>query len=258
MGSLRAAVAGALLGLAGAGPAAAREVVIPPLPAAELVIPSVSPPELVPRAGDIEAFVPRGWRLEAWAAGDLDRDGNPDAALVLRGADPANVLADTMCEKRFDTNPRILLILLAEAGGGYRRVARADELIPRRDNPCQVDAFSDPGQIAIQRGVLRIDLERMMSAGGWDAGTTTYRFRWRDGAMRLIGFDHSNVRRNSGAMTRISINYQTGRVKISTGNIGTDRETVRWRKLGDRRAPALEGIGDGLAFDPEKLVSSLP
>lgn len=237
----------ALLALPASG-AAAQDFVIPP----------VAYPSLPAAGAAAQDFVPRGWRIQTRADGDLDGDLRADLALVLRSEDPANVILDTMCEERFDTNPRILAILLARPDGGYRLATESHALIPRRENPCEVDSFSDPGQIAIERGTLRIDLERMMSAGGWDAGTATFRWRWRDEALRLIGFDYSNVRRNSGALSLLSINYLTGRVKISTGNIGTDREKVRWTTLRNRRAPTLGGIGDGLMFDPEKLVSNLP
>jgi hypothetical protein len=199
--------------------------------AAAQELPPVEYPRLPGSSATEQAFVPKGWRIEARALGDLDGDRRPDSALVLRGTDPANVIAEGTCEERLDTNPRIVAVLLAGPEGGYRLAGETHELIPRRDNACQVDPFSDPGQIAIEGGTLRIDLERMMSAGGWDMGTTTFRWRWRDGQLRLIGFDYSNVRRNTGALTLISINYLTGRVKISTGNIGIDREKVRWTKL---------------------------
>ncbi|HYI38789.1 MAG TPA: hypothetical protein VE053_00550 [Allosphingosinicella sp.] len=221
-------------------------------------LPPVAFPSLPAEAATEEGFVPKGWRIEARAGGDLDGDGRPDTALVLRGADPVNFIPQPMCEERLDTNPRILAMLLARPGGGYRLAVDNHALIPRRDNACQVDPFSDPGQLAIERGILRIDLERMMSAGGWDAGMTTYKLRWRDEALRLIGFDYSNVKRNTGALSRLSVNYLTGRAKIATGNIETDREKIRWTKLRNPQGPTLDWIGDGLAFDPEGLIGTLP
>lgn len=246
--SLRSALVGTALALLASASAAARDFVIPP----------VSYPPLPAAGAAAQDFVPRGWRIQTRADGDLDGDSTADLALVLRSDDPANVILETMCEERFDTNPRILAILLAKPSGGYRLAAENHALIPRRENPCEVDPFSDPGQMAIERGSLRIDLERMMSAGGWDAGTASFKWRWRDDALRLIGFDYSNVRRNTGALALLSINYSTGRVKISTGNIGTDREKVRWKTLRNKRPPTIDEIGDGLMFDPEGLVSNLP
>jgi hypothetical protein len=227
------------------------------IPAAALAqeLPPVTYPSLPAEAAVSEAFTPKGWRVEARAEGDLDGDSKPDLALVMRSLDPANVIPEEICEKAFDTNPRMLAVLLAKPGGGYRLAVENHALIPRRDNACQVDPFTG---IAIERGVLRVDLERMMSAGGWDMGSTAFKWRWSDGALRLIGFDYSNVRRNTGALSLLSVNYLSGRAKISTGNIGTDREKVRWRILRNRRAPTIAEVGDGLMFDPEKLVSSLP
>jgi hypothetical protein len=236
-------------------------IALPALPAllspaaAAQDLPPVSYPALPAEAATAEGFAPKGWRIEALAEGDLDGDARADLALVLRSRDPANILREESCEKEFDTNPRMLAILLAKPGGAYRLAVEDHALIPRRDNACQVDPFS---AVAIERGMVRIAFERMMSAGGWDAGMTTFKWRWRDGALRLAGFDYSNVRRNTGEMSLLSINYLTGRVKITTGNIESDREKVRWTTLRSRRAPTIGEVGDGLAFDPEKLVSKLP
>jgi hypothetical protein len=226
--------------------------------AQNFVIPPVSYPPLPAAAAAPQGFVPKNWRIEAQASGDLDGDSRADLALVLRAEDPANVVAETMCAERFDTNPWMLALLLAKPDGGYRLAVENHTLIPRRENPCEVDPFSDSGQIAIERGILRIHLERMMTAGGWDAGNATFKWRLQGGSLRLVGFDYSNVKRNTGALTLISVNYLTGRAKISTGNIGTDREKVRWRALRNKRAPAIAEIGDGLMFDPDNLVSDLP
>ena len=218
-------------------------------------LPPVSYPQLPGEAATAEGFVPTGWKIENRAEGDLDGDSRADLALVLRSQDPANVLPVEMCGDELDTNPSMLAILLARPGGGYRQAVENHLHIPRRENSCALDGLT---AISIERGTLRTDFERMMSAGGWDMGSAAFKWRWRDGALRLIGFDYTNIKRNTGAMNRISINYPTGRVKISTGNIGTDREKVRWTTLRSRRAPTIGEVGDGLMFDPEKLVSKLP
>jgi hypothetical protein len=242
-GVVRWAKCVSLLALLSCGAAAAQD------------LPPVSYPRLPTEGATAEAFVPKGWGIEARAGGDLDGDAWADLALVLRSQDPANVIPQEMCGKELDTNPLILAILLANPVGGYRLAVENHSLIPRRDDACRLDGYTG---IAVERGILSVDFERMMSAGGWDMCSTAFKWRWRDGALRLIGFDYSNVRRNTGAMTRISINYPTGRAKISTGNIGTDREKVRWTTLRRRPAPTIDAVGDGLMFDPEGLVSSLP
>jgi hypothetical protein len=242
----------ALIAGADAWPAAASEL-------HELVIPDVHYPALPAAAANAEGFVPAGWRIEAKAEGDLDGGGAADLALVLRAQDPANIVANDSgwCEQAFDTNPRILAIAFAVTGGGYRLAVQNHALIPRRDNPCQVDWFGD-GSLEVKRGTLRLYFEHMMSAGGWDAGTTTIRLRWQDRALRLIGYDFSNVQRNSGRMSLLSINYLTRRVKTTTGNVSVEAEKIRWTRLPARPLLTIDQIGDGMQFDPDGLVSSLP
>jgi hypothetical protein len=229
--------------------------IIAPIAASAQELPPVTYPTLPAEAATAQGFVPSGWAIETRAEGDLDGDSKADLALVLRNQDRANVLPVEMCGDELDTNPSMLAVLLARPGGGYRLAIENHALIPRRENSCALDGLT---AVSIERGVLSTDFERMMSAGGWDMGSTGFKWRWREGALRLIGFEHSNIKRNTGTITGISINYPTGRVKISSGNIGTDREKVRWRSLRSRRAPAIGEVGDGLMFDPEKLVSSLP
>jgi len=109
----------------------------------------------------------------------------------------------------------------------------------------------------IARGVLHIDLGHFMSAGGWSAGTSHFHFRWSGNALRLIGFDYSNVQRNTGALSTLSINYLSRRVKVEHGNISADRQTVRWTRLKPGPLPTVDEVGDGMAYDPEGLVSGL-
>lgn len=234
---------------------AASIVLLASGPAAAQELRPVTYPRLPASAATAQGFVPKGWAIESRAEGDIDGDSRADLALVLRSRDPANIVKPDMCGEKLDTNPWILAVLLANGGGGYRLAVANHALIPRRENACNLDHLA---AIAVERGALRMDFERMMSAGGWDMGTTTFKWRWRDGALRLVGFDYSNVSRNTGATGGISINYPTGRVKISKGNISSDRDKVRWTTLRRRIAPTIDEVGDGLAFDPEKLVSNLP
>src|SRR5215217_4818232 len=224
----------------------------------EDALPPVTFPLLADHASSAAGFVPAGWLLEATASGDIDRDGRSDLAFVVRMSDPANIVPnDALCGDSFDTNPRIFAVALAEPGGGYRLGTSDNELIPRHDNPCASDPFGAPEQLSIARGAVRIDLERFMSAGGWDMGTTSFTFRWEGDGLRLIGYDFSNVRRNTGEFGGVSINYLTGRAELTQGRIDEDRDTVRWVALHNRRPITIEWIGNGLDYDPEQLVSGL-
>lgn len=228
--------------------------------AQELVIPPVRYPSLPVAAADAAGFAPRGWGVERQARGDLNGDGSADLAFVLRMRDPANILThDGLGNNPFDTNPRVLGVALAAPGGGFRLVAQNHSLIPRRDMPTQEDPFGDFAEgIAISRGTLRVGLYQFMNAGGWDAGPISFAFRWQEGALRLIGFDSNNLSRNSGCLTMLSINYLTRRARLSVGNIANDRDRVRWRTIPARPLATIEGIGDGMTFDPDGLVSAFP
>ncbi len=227
-------------------------------------LPPVRYPPLPAEAVSAKGFVPRGWTLETEASGDLDGDGKPDLALVLHMADPANVVKNEggLCGETLDTNPRILAVALARSGGGYRLVAQDHRLVPRRDNACAEDWLAKDGEggsggVTIARGNVVVTLGRFMSAGGWGMGSTAFTLRWREGAMRLIGFDVHNVQRNSGETSALSINYFTRKVRIEHGTIDSDKVTVRWSRLPGSGLPTLDAIGDGLAYDPGGLVGAL-
>lgn len=221
--------------------------------AQEFEAPEVEYPTLPPTAAAADGFVPRGWRIDARAQGDLNGDGAADLALVLRGTDPANIVSnESFGPSNFDTNPRILAVALAERGGGYRLAAQNHRLIPRHTISTIDDPFDAEGEaLKIERGTLKLSLIRFASAGGWDAGGTAFTFRWQDRALRLIGYDYDNVRRNSGETVSLSINFLTRRARIASGNIGRDDEDVRWERVRARPLYTLDEIGDGLDFDPD-------
>ncbi len=224
-------------------------------------VPAVSYPVLAAEAVGARGFVPRGWTLESAVTGDLDGDGRPDLAFVLHMTDPANVRKndDGLCGDTLDTNPRILGVALARPEGGYRLVVQNHDLVPRRDNACAEDWFDGEtgGVIAIARGNVVVTLGRFMSAGGWGMGRTVFTLRWREGALRLIGFDARNTQRNSGETSSLSVNYLTRKVRIAHGRIDSDAETVRWTRLPGTTLPAIDAIGNGLDYDPAGLAGKL-
>lgn len=85
--------------------------------------------------------------------GDLDGDGRPDLALVLRQQDPVNVVRNDsgLGENPLDTNPRILAVAFARDAGGYVLALHNPTLIPRHDIPT-VEDMLDEGGVSIQRG----------------------------------------------------------------------------------------------------------
>jgi hypothetical protein len=210
--------------------------------------PPVIYPTIVNQAASIEAFVPMRWKLETQAGGDLNGDGLPDAALVLLMTDPNNLVPYSWDQnQKYDTNPRVLVVVFARKGGGYELAMANHRLIPRNENQNQDDPLDE---IAIRNGVLRAKLRLFMSAGGWWMGNVGYTFRWQQGSFRMIGYDRDGVTRNTGETDRVSINYLTRTKLVEFGNI--DGSTASSRRLRLPRKPLLtvDQVGDGLMFDP--------
>jgi hypothetical protein len=224
------------------------------IPAVALDIPDVTYPALPGRAASAEGFVPAGWLLEKQRTGDLNRDGAADLVLVLKQNDPKNVLPnkDGLGRAPFDTNPRILAVAFADKAGGFSLALQNHTLIRRPDNPAMDDVLAENGDVTIQRGTLRVSLHLFMSAGGWGMSITHLTFRHQNGRFELIGFDSDTIQRNTGELLKTSINYSTRVVIQAVGSIENDRMKTKRSTLPKRPLKALDELGDGLDFDPEK------
>ncbi len=205
-------------------------------------------PRFAATARSAAAFVPPGWSLERVVQGDLNRDGRPDLAAIVKGADPHCIVHIDGIAEPLDTNPRVLIVAFGQAGG-YRLQLANSAVIPRLDDRYMDDPLN-PDAFVIRGDILRLGLGFWRSMGGWTIYTSTLSFRWDGRRLRLIGFDRGSLQRNSGETETISANYLTGRARITTGSMEDDvQERTRWRPLVPR-TDSLETIGDGLGFEP--------
>lgn len=227
-------------------------LVFPAGASAELVIPDVAYPDVPKQGATAKDFVPKGWKLESEQAGDLDKDGRPDLLLLLRMDDAKNIIKnDGLGQDPFDTNPRMLAVALsAGAGKPYRLVLENHTLIARPSVPVLDDPLTENGGAAIERGALKVALHLFASAGSWTTGLTTYRFRMGRRGFELIGFDRSTIGRGDGSVAEVSINYLSGKIKVSTGTIEDDQLKVKWLTLKKKPLLRIEEIGDGLEYEP--------
>ena len=239
-----------------APPAGAREplqaaapVVVPVGDDNPLGIPAAVYPPLPSRFADAAAVTPPGWRTGHAVEGDLNADGRADLVLVLHQQDPANLIRhDGFGEDPLDTNPRMLVVGFAR-DGGYDLVARNHTLIPRRVEPNLTDPLEQPPEI--RNGVVSVRLDFFASAGGWTMFNSTTRFRWQDGAFRLIGHDYSEVARNTGETVDRSVNFLTRRVSTVRSSIDVDTPPPAvWTRLPPGPLLTLDQVGDGLVFSP--------
>ncbi len=214
--------------------------------------PDVRYPRLPDTGATLQAFVPDGWEIESQDAGDLNKDTRDDVVLVLRMQDPANVVQNEgLGASEFDTNPRLLAVLFAEAAGGYRLVVQDHTLIPRPDNPVMDDYLDGDDAVTVRRGAFTVRLHSWASAGSWYTSNTTFTFRHQDGCFRLIGHDSTWMHRASGETGSTSLNLAAGKGVFEEGTMESDTPTRTKTVAIPRGAlPCLEDIGNGFEFDP--------
>ena len=213
-------------------------------------IPPVRYPAPPRHSATLNGFVPKGWKLTEKALGDLNGDRIPDAALVVWMGDPANRIHPSYDPKtRYDTNPLMLVVVFGGKSGGYDLAVANHQLIPRRVNPNQDPPFNG---VAIANGVLRVKMHEFLEAGGWRSGTSSFAFRWEQGALRLIGYDRDAIIKNTGATEVVSVNYPARRLVVTTGTMAGDTpDQTKTIALPDKPRLTLEQVGDGLMFEPE-------
>ena len=214
-------------------------------------VPDVEYPRLPAQGATVEAFVPGGWALEQRDDGDLDKDGRPDAVVVLRMQSPANVIANEgLGPDRFDTNPRLLAVLLAN-GGGYRLALQDHALIPRPDNPVMDDYLDGDDGVTVRRGAFTVGLRSWASAGSWYTSSTIFTFRLQEGCFRLIGHDQTWLHRATGETGSTSLNFAAGKGVFEQGTMESDAPLAsKAVAIARRPLPCLQDIGNGFEFDP--------
>lgn len=167
-----------------------------------------------------EPYVRNGWKVIATAAGDLNRDQRDDAVLMLEENNPKNLKPHSgSWPKVLNLNPRRLVILFKTADG-YQEVLRRDGFFPSEhaeDLPYLEDTLPKNG-VRIIKGVLALSLHERLSYGHYDEIDHKFKFRYDSGdnEFRLIGYDRSELLRGAGKRIDHSINYLTGKEKITT------------------------------------------
>ncbi len=216
-------------------------------------------PAIPMQAATAEGFVPTGWKVLQQAVGDLDGDGRADLALVVQNDRQPEALSgfseDGEQGRKFW--PRVLVVALAEtSGSGYRQLMANSAFIPAHQFR-SLDDVLEGESMAISKGVLSMSFHQFASMGTWSMGNTDYKFRYRDGAMMLIGMERYTIHRASLEYSQTSINFLTHRASVAAGNDNEDTPTkpkTTWHRFTDE-APDLTSMVGGLDYWPVGLAA---
>lgn len=187
-------------------------------------------------SGEFSDWVPAGWKLIQTATGDLNKDNQPDAVIVIQQDNPANIKKnDGLGEPELDLNPRRLIVLL-NIDAGYRQVLTTERFLPKQNSehsPCLTDPVSEGGGVGINRGLLAVNLTYWLSCGSYSVSNYQFKFRYDNERFRLIGLDISSFSRSSGEQYETSVNYLTGKRKLTRGlnMFEESKPEITWQTL---------------------------
>jgi hypothetical protein len=178
------------------------------------------------------SVVPKGWATQWSAGGDLNADGVPDQVIILKRA------GNTV------DGPRRLLIAFGKADGTKSVFADTDTFLPIVEDGR--DPLANDNPITIKNKALRIYVEGTATSNS----NETFTFRYQNSEFQLIGYDSVNQERGTGDYENLSINYSTGNVEKTVGNIAESNDVVTKRRVPAGERPTLSSINLTEGFSP--------
>ena len=211
---------------------------------------AAAPPALPATAANPAGFVPAGWQISQQVAPDLNRDGRPDAVLLLQpDAPPA--------PPGTGQSPERVLAVLLQQRQGWALVAQNARLVPRVDLATQEDPLIN-GELAVTPVGFSLSMGLTSTAGSYLSALQTYRFRLERRCVRLIGHDTLQTHRATQDTQDTSINFITGAVLVRTGNAQTDSTTQRRSRLADNPRRCLPDLVSAADFQPRPVLPPGP
>lgn len=209
-----------------------------------------STPKINTTGQKITDFVPSEWTILDSASGDLNLDGEEDAALVLQQKDSiwtTNSLGDTVL-----TQPRILLILFRSTEiQKFTLIDRSNSFILRNDNPAMEDPYQN---IEIKNGTLEISFTLFFSIGSWYVTNAVYKFRYLKSSFVLIGAEKQTFHRATREFEEYSFNFISGKRKLSKGNDAKGIKTVIWKTMRRIQTKTIQTLKAPFHWEIEKAV----
>jgi hypothetical protein len=204
---------------------------------------AAEPPALPLTAASPAGFVPAGWKIAQQADADLNRDGRPDAVLLLQPDVPP-------APPGTGRSPERVLAVLLQQRQGWALAAQNARLVPQMDLATQEDPLANGELVAGKPGHFSLSLGLTSTAGSYLSALQTYRFRLDRRCIRLIGHDTMQTHRATLDTQDTSINFLTGAVVVRSGNAQTDGTTQRRSRLAHNPRRCLPDLDSALSFQP--------
>lgn len=205
------------------------------------------PATLIPLKGTtLSDFIPAGYDTLATASGDLNKDGQPDLAIILRHQQET-AEADTMPDP--EQLPARILVILHRENNGYTRAACSGKAVL-----CQYcgGVFGDPFQgLSIEKGVLVLS---HYGGSNWRWGYI-HKFRLQPKGYQLIGetrvsywnVDHCDKLGEFAGTDYKDVNYLTGQYEQK--KVSAEGCKLVLHRIGKQKLKPLVGLSQ---FNIEK------
>jgi hypothetical protein len=211
---------------------------------------AAGPPALPATAASPAGFVPAGWQIAQQADTDLNRDGRPDAVLLLQPDAPPAAPGT-------GRSPERVLAVLLQQRQGWALLAENARLVPQVDLATQDDPLIN-GELAVTRNGFSLSLGLASTAGSYLSALQTWRFRLEHRCVRLIGLDTLQTHRGTQDTQDTSINFLTGAVVVRSGNAQTDSTTQRRSRLTHNPRRCLPDLVSAADFQPQPAPPPAP
>ncbi len=174
----------------------------------------------------ISDFIPVGWNLLDSATGDLNKDGQKDAALILQFKDSITHINSSGDSVK--GQPRMLLILFKDsASNGFYVKERSDSFVLEDDNPSREDPYES---IMILNGSLKISFRLFFSIGSWYMTNSSYQFRYDGDHFCMIGAEYRSSSRAKSGYFENSYDFLKKKRMLKSEN-EDGKKTTRWKTL---------------------------
>lgn len=162
----------------------------------------------------VDDFIPKDYVIVETTYGDLNKDGQEDCILIIKGTDKNNIVVNEY-DETVDRNRRGIIILFKNQDS-YQLAAKNQDCFSSENEDGGV-YFPPELWVGVERGNL------VAHYGHGRYGFWRYIFRYQETNFKLIGYDASN---NYGPVINkeISINFLTKK-KLIRENINHDAES---------------------------------